>query len=752
MAPSMPLERIRLFGWKDHKAAIWWLWLLYRRPAEVKRALQEVPRARAIRQGFVLYAHSLPYLFLSSVALRAEILSLRSTPWTWELMVGNVVAGIAVGIAFGIAFGNAFGIVAGIALGIAFGIAFGTAFGIVAGIFAGIAAGIVGGIAFGIAAGSAGVIAGVIADVIADVIAGVIAGGIAVVIAGVIVFGILDGISVGIAGVIVGGIAAGIASLRVYYLLVHPFFLWPRLRGRAYPLHPVAWDDLCSLPFPGLSRLLVAYAEVNLEGAQAEIERLITSYPSQRAEALRARVTLLARESARIASLRELASVAARMPHGAEVLLEQSRQVGEALHEIAKEQIRFGANSRPVVREALAVSLLRQIESVRYRISGFRQPLAREFGIAALAWEKLARSQRIESQNLVARKSISQVFRAGDPVDRESEAFLYRDSVVGALDQQVTLGAGCPGIVLYGRRRMGKSTLLTNLKGFLPSEVGVRYIDMLGPTASTSLHDFIGRISEESASDLPGLARYLDNLNRGLGVEGRHLLLAFDEYEKIDNKIGEGVFPLDLLDAIRESMQRHRRIVWLFAGSHEIVELGHAPWTSYLISARTLTIPFFTLDETRLLLTDPLRNSPLFQASDDRPRYLPAVWGDSGIERIHTEAGGWPHLVQLIAETVVQRLNEFNLPQVTGDMLEKSLDVAVVSGQNVLYELVRKECSLPGEWEYLSAFRRVEEQEEPVDEAIRQSLLRRELIEIVGGLWRLRVPLMARWLRYSLRG
>jgi hypothetical protein len=72
--------------------------------------------------------------------------------------------------------------------------------------------------------------------------------------------------------------------------------------------------------------------------------------------------------------------------------------------------------------------------------------------------------------------------------------------------------------------------------------------------------------------------------NERLLAEGRRLLLALDEYENIDQKIGEGVFTEDLLATLRESIQTHRRIVWIFAGSHDITELTHAPWTSYLVS------------------------------------------------------------------------------------------------------------------------------------------------------------------------
>ncbi|MFZ4700271.1 MAG: hypothetical protein ACOYMG_09475 [Candidatus Methylumidiphilus sp.] len=62
-------------------------------------------------------------------------------------------------------------------------------------------------------------------------------------------------------------------------------------------------------------------------------------------------------------------------------------------------------------------------------------------------------------------------------------------------------------------------------------------------------------------------------------------MLAIDEYENLDRKLGEGVFPVDLLHMLRESIQTHRRIVWLFAGSHAIEELTHAEWPSFISSA-----------------------------------------------------------------------------------------------------------------------------------------------------------------------
>jgi hypothetical protein len=82
----------------------------------------------------------------------------------------------------------------------------------------------------------------------------------------------------------------------------------------------VAWDDPCGVPFAGLDNLLAAYALEKPEAAESEIERLFTSYPSQRTAALRARATLLARQASVVGDLTRLDEIAAELPEG-ELLL-----------------------------------------------------------------------------------------------------------------------------------------------------------------------------------------------------------------------------------------------------------------------------------------------------------------------------------------------------------------------------------------------------------------------------------------------
>jgi hypothetical protein len=210
------------------------------------------------------------------------------------------------------------------------------------------------------------------------------------------------------------------------------------------------------------------------------------------------------------------------------------------------------------------------------------------------------------------------------------------------------------------------------------------------------------------------------------------------------------VFPADLLPTLRESIQSHRRLIWLFAGSHHIADLPCAPWTSNFVSMRTVEMPLFDPSETRLLLTEPLRHSPLWTRDDPRrPGFAPEFWGTDGIKAIHAEAGGWPHLVQLIAETAVNVVNDSNARALDPALYRQTLAGAIESGDIVLRQLLERECRLDGEWRWLQGFRRADALPSPDDEAVLRSLRRRLLVipDGEGSGWRLRVPLMQRWLR-----
>ena len=518
---------------------------------------------------------------------------------------------------------------------------------------------------------------------------------------------------------------------------------------------------MCSIPFPGLDRLLLAYADIAPDEAEREIARLIDTYPTQRFQALKAKAALVARAAGRERDLARLDEIVAGLPRGDQGFLAKAPELCELVAGIAGEQRRLDTIQRPAFREPHAALIRERIQNFRNQVAGFGEPLATEFRAAGARWLEVADRQWAEARAVVDKEPSPQVFRAGDPADRSQEAFIVRERVVGELEAQLMLATGCPGLVLYGRRRTGKSTLLGNLDGFLPESVSVATLSMQDPRAFTSLDSLIGLIADTIARALPDAPRpaappaalpelfeALAATDRWLLGQGRRLLLAIDEYEYLDSRIGEGVLPVELLWTVRESIQTHRRLIWLFAGSHHIAELTHPAWTSAFVSVRTLEMPLFDLAETRLLLTEPLKYSPLWAKDDPRrPRFAPDFWGEQGIERIHADAGGWPHLVQLIAETAINCVNDSNARGLDPDLYERTLEKAVESGDIVLRQLLERECRLEGEWPYLQGFATADRLPPPTDAAVRASLRRRLLVVEEDGLWRLRVPLMGRWLR-----
>lgn len=949
-----PLDKIGLH-WRDHKSALWWLGLLYRRPFQFNEATKGLPFLSALQ----FYLHISPYILLVCIVTRLIIFDLLKLPTSeillsWIEIIWFHLSKITIGVIIGfailiiaiienrISMGITIAIITGVVVGSFYGMNdfikiaseivfvgvilcyFGTLVSIFIGRMLEYVLTLVAAPVFGFifmfvsedwvdkvksifaytgvlpSASIAGIILGKMISgglfgdnsgtLMPEILAGIYGTSsgffickhfeIKKVLAKGIVIGVIGGTVIGIVrgfftGIIAGSIICIVFSvflLRAYYYPLFWWLSWPRPLGQLYHYHPLTWDDLCKVRFPGFDQLLVAYTEFAPERGMKEIERLNVQYPNQSRTVRRAETILILRHAAKQENLAKLKEISAQLPEDGDdfyaftpklramvteisnlqhqldtvkypilreplsqalcnkikndlsQIIDFGRPFASELHkaatnwltlaekqfsnaqqyrsklaeqfseiknlqlledlikelpdesytqdfvdfaklrsmleEITSIQTLLDAVTRLVLREPYAQIVCEKMENLQHKVARLREPLASGFRAAASNWLELAHTQWQQAQAITSKEPNPQIFRAGDPVNREQEAFVPRYGVVGDLEKQIMLATGCPGLVLYGRRRMGKSTILNNLNGFLPDTVVPVFVSMQDPQAFTSLAEWMSHLLKNVSAalsrssspvstvvDLPGFMRVLSEYNANLQETSKRVLLAIDEYENLDRKIGEKVFPEDLLATIRESIQTHRNITWIFSGSHEITELKHAEWPSYLVSVRTIEVPMFTMAETRLLLTEPLKFSPLFKDESKRPRFDPGFWGESGIERIQHDSGGWPHLVQLIAETVVDLINDETKTQVDAELFERSLNKAIVSGHNVLYQLVRGESTLPGEWDYLSAFRKRELQPPPEDEKIYASLRRRLLVAEEAGEWRLRVPLMARWLR-----
>lgn len=469
----------------------------------------------------------------------------------------------------------------------------------------------------------------------------------------------------------------------------------------------------------------------------------------------------ITKEAENIEKITQLEDIIGRLPEGTVGYLKETTRIREMINEIVQIQLKIDIITQPILREPFAQMLVKEIENFRYRIEGFSTPLSSTLKYAATNWLKLAKIQLDNVRCITTQKHAPQVFRAGDPIDVDQEAFVYRYNIIDEIEKQITLKNGCPGIILYSRRRMGKSTILRTLSRFLSKNIYILPISMQNPLAFSSLKSFLKLVSKEIFNNFTSLAKNkipinltdffinLDNLNQHLKSEQKRLVIALDEYEYIDKKIGEKKFDDNLLATIRESIQSHRNLIWLFSGSHSINELKNAKWTSYLTSLRTIIVKPFVLSETKYLLTDPLQYSSLWsnKSKHERPHFASNFWGKGGIELIHNQSGGWPYFVQLLAETIIDIFNDENKERVDKKLVDLAIEKSIVRGHNVIYELMYSESKTEEEWEYLMKFKNNKILLTPEENQIIESLKQRLLVKKEKQGWQLSVPLFEKWLQ-----
>jgi hypothetical protein len=576
-----------------------------------------------------------------------------------------------------------------------------------------------------------------------------------------LLFGSVCGVAAYITGTLVWNITQGaafglilafsllICILRAYYLPFHFAFLWPRAQGTYYRYHPAKWDFLCSVPFTGLDRLLVDYARKHPAEAEAEIERLRLTL-SQHQAAVRAKVRILVAEATECTNLKELKRIALALPNDYSDLQAMKMFVNS----VAMNQFEIDQTFRSTDKYAAAEKLYRELKE--FTVSGVPQFIRNELIAAIDKWSVLAQKQ-VES--LKREDPIPEGYNYGGAVDHKINPFVFRKEITDDLVRQVQNPHGCSGILLYGRRRLGKSTVIKNLEGFIPKDVRCINITMLDARATASLGSLLSWIMSEIGTVVEGVTRPSQDLslrefqsaiatvNQLLSGRGERLIISVDEFEILNDKFLEGQFSPDILGVIREGSRSFREVVWMFVGSNLMSELSHPAWNQNLLELHTTRVTPFDLSETRKLLCEPFA-SRVPGAQGGWLKVEPDRWGgEAGIERIHSESGGWPSIIQLIAGVVAHLLKKEGQDRANLPILERALQKAVVEGHNLFEEVIYRGSKLDGEWEYLREFARQEEVAPLPKHAVIDSLWRRELIERGTHGFRLKVPIIGRWLR-----
>ncbi|MEM1182478.1 MAG: AAA family ATPase [Acidobacteriota bacterium] len=348
----------------------------------------------------------------------------------------------------------------------------------------------------------------------------------------------------------------------------------------------------------------------------------------------------------------------------------------------------------------------------------------------------------------------------------EEDVFIGRADIFERLDASLHGAHQDNVVVLIGQRRMGKTSILRRLGPHLGDSYLPVLIDlqgMLGRGEAPFLHEIAVTICDElnevglaiddpdyaSFQADPGSAFRRGFLRQACRLLGdRRLLLVFDEFEVLEERIAGGDLDRKVLPYFRSLMQHERQVSFIFAGTHRLEELTGDYWGVLFNLAVYLQVGHLPEQEVERLFVEPTEG--YFEID---PLALEKTW------RI---TGGHPHFSQLLARGLVEHRNREQLSYVTvGEIGTIASQVVEQQQLHITYlwdEASRSErllllaiaalleqdgtATLATAHRYLVG-RRIEPGDLP---AAGRSLVGREILVESGGQLRFRMELLRRWL------
>jgi hypothetical protein len=296
----------------------------------------------------------------------------------------------------------------------------------------------------------------------------------------------------------------------------------------------------------------------------------------------------------------------------------------------------------------------------------------------ATTWKTALEKQTLEVGQVEITKPVTNPYIVGDPV--EGQLFVGRDDIMRQLEELWLMGTNMQSVVLYGHRRMGKTSILRNLSQRVGAGVKIAYINLLGVgdvahegEVLMALSDAISQTvnipppNDEDLLNLPyrTFTRYLQRIIDN-NVETRYiaslpenptsnpktptsrgLIIALDEFEKIEELIAAGKIPQSFMGYLRSLVQMSPKIGFILAGLHTLEEMT-ADYFQPLYASFTppIKVSFMEPDATSIILANP--------GIDD----FPLDYTPEARDRIYQLTHGQPFLVQLVGFQLVRRYND----------------------------------------------------------------------------------------------
>ncbi|MEQ9355014.1 nSTAND1 domain-containing NTPase [Coleofasciculus chthonoplastes] len=526
--------------------------------------------------------------------------------------------------------------------------------------------------------------------------------------------------------------------------------------------HSAFWDEWENRQLKGLDKHLILVIERNPTEGRAAIQYLSTS--SQR---WAAQAALLEMDTRKIEGCVDLDNIRHLHIDLATGEFEVENLVATLIRSFShiSEDVDAALNQVTTYNKRLTLkTVANKLDELSRQLITSNDPYATRLQPVPLRWSKIITDYSDElAKAAELRQEIDSPYIIGNPLTEQQEIFVGRNDISTRIEQ-LLLDQRRPPLLLYGQRRMGKTSLLNNLGRLLPNTIVPMFVDLQGPVSGAS--DYTGflyniaRGMVESAKRkrglvLPSLTResiaadsftcfdeWLDKVEQTLG--NNTALLELDEFEELDSAIAKERFDeQDVLGMLRHIIQHRPRFKVLLAGSHTLEE--YQRWASYLINVQVVNISYLQEDEARQLIEKPVKNFPLHYEPDAVDRVIE-------ITRCH------PCLVQLLCSEIVALKNEqppANRRLTTWRDVEKAVQEALRSGSLLFADIERNQVNkadlellkfLAAKGEGATVSKKVLSRQFPDNlNSTLNLLVRRDLLEEDGDGYRFQVELIRRW-------
>ncbi len=391
-------------------------------------------------------------------------------------------------------------------------------------------------------------------------------------------------------------------------------------------------------------------------------------------------------------------------------------------------------------------------------------------------WRDVLSKAAGEVGQVAITKPVTNPYVVGNPVT--GKVFVGREEVFRRLEELWGADAvqRVPSVVLFGHRRMGKTSILQNLGHRFGANTIVAYLTMqrVGRVANTgelltafalALYDALSSagimtLGEPQSVDFAGngyaaFDRFLANARRAIGV--RRVILSIDEFELVEKAISEKRVDAEALDYLRGVIHSEPWLILALAGLHTLQEMTANYWNPLFASVTPVKVSFLTPGASAQLLANP---------ADD----FPLDFTQETADRVYAWVRGQPYLTQLVGHTLVRRYNQmvFEEGSVRSSRFT-SQDVDAVVESSEFYEQgsyyftgvwqQAEESGPHGQIALMRALAAVDEPQTPADlflharlndvegQASLEKLVKHDVVRQVDAAFDFAVPLMRKWLR-----